>query len=106
MAIQMRRGALSDYDEDKMLAGELAVTTDEDSDDQQVFVAFAPGVSKRILTEGDILDNVKKLLLTHFWPEIDKDEYVNEAKEIFENTEAAVEGKKLILKVCRYKNLS
>ena len=42
--------------------------------------------------------NVKKLLLTHFWPEIDKDEYVNEAKEIFENTEAAVEGKKIILR--------
>lgn len=44
------------------------------------------------------LANVKKLLLTHFWPEIDKAEYVNEAKEIFKNTEAAVEEKKLILR--------
>ena len=42
--------------------------------------------------------NVKKLLLTHFWPEIDKQIYVDEAKEFFENTEAAEEGKKLILR--------
>ena len=27
------------------------------------------------------LPNVKKLLLTHFWPEIDKQNYINEAKE-------------------------
>ena len=42
--------------------------------------------------------NVDKLLLTHFWPTIDKDKYVTEAKEYFENTEAAIEGKKLILR--------
>ena len=42
--------------------------------------------------------NVKKLLLTHFWPELDKDLYANEAKEYFKNTEAAIEGKKLILR--------
>lgn len=44
------------------------------------------------------LANVEKLLLTHFWPSIDKQEYVAEAKEFFENTEAAEEGKKLILR--------
>lgn len=42
--------------------------------------------------------NVKKLLLTHFWPEIDKEKYLEEAKSIFENTEVAEEGKKLVLK--------
>ena len=42
--------------------------------------------------------NAKKLLLTHFWPEIDRDLYVNEAKEFFGNTEASIEGKKLILR--------
>lgn len=42
--------------------------------------------------------NVQKLLLTHFWPEIDKQNYVNEAKEYFDNVEAAVEGKVLRLK--------
>ena len=56
MAIQMRRGLLANYDEDKMVAGELAVTTDSTDEDQKVYVAFAPGVSKRILTETDMED--------------------------------------------------
>ena len=42
--------------------------------------------------------NVSKLLLTHFWPEIDKEQYVEEAKEIFSNVSAANEGQKLILR--------
>lgn len=42
--------------------------------------------------------NVEKLLLTHFWPSIDKELYVNEAREYFNNTEAAIEGKKLVLR--------
>ena len=42
--------------------------------------------------------NVDKLLLTHFWPEIDKEKYVEEAKEIFPNTEVAEEGKQYILR--------
>lgn len=46
--------------------------------------------------------NVKKLLLTHFWPELDKQMYVDEAKEYFENTEAAEEGKKLVLRRNKY----
>ena len=44
------------------------------------------------------LAKVRKLLLTHFWPEIDKQLYVEEAKEYFENTEAAEEGKKIVLR--------
>lgn len=42
--------------------------------------------------------NVDKLLLTHFWPSIDKEEYVKEAKEVFSNTEAAQEGITYVLK--------
>lgn len=42
--------------------------------------------------------SVEKLLLTHFWPDADKQQYVEEAKEVFPNTEAAEEGKKLVLK--------
>ena len=42
--------------------------------------------------------NVDRLLLTHFWPSIDKQNYVDEAREIFSNTEAAHEGKKIILR--------
>ncbi len=37
--------------------------------------------------------NVGQLLLTHFWPEITKERYVEEAKNHFENTKAVEEGK-------------
>ena len=36
--------------------------------------------------------NVKKLILTHFWPEIDKEEYLNEAKNVFENVDVAIDN--------------
>lgn len=42
--------------------------------------------------------NVKKLILSHFWPEIDKSNYLNEAKNIFENVDVALENKEYILK--------
>ena len=42
--------------------------------------------------------NVKKLLLTHFWPEEEKRLYLEEAKQNFENAEVAEEGKKIILR--------
>lgn len=41
---------------------------------------------------------VKKLLLTHFFPETDKNEYLDEAKVSFKNVDVAKEGKKLIFK--------
>ena len=41
--------------------------------------------------------NVKQLLITHFWPEIDKRKYLKEAKLNFSNTKVAVEGKKIKL---------
>lgn len=49
MAIQHRRGNLADYDESKMLSGELAVAVDE----EELYIAFGPGNSKRVLTEDD-----------------------------------------------------
>lgn len=52
MAIQMRRGNLVNYDEDKMLPGEFAVATDE----KELYIAFGTGDSKKILTEDDVLD--------------------------------------------------
>lgn len=45
------------------------------------------------------LSNVSKLLLTHFWPEEDRNLYLEEAKENFKNVELAEEGKKLILEI-------
>lgn len=41
--------------------------------------------------------NSKKLLLTHFWPEEDKNSYLNEAMQNFQNVEASHENKKLVL---------
>lgn len=43
--------------------------------------------------------NAKKLLLTHFWPEENKQLYLEEAKENFENTEVALEGKQVVLEI-------
>lgn len=42
--------------------------------------------------------NVKKLILSHFWPEIDKLDYLNEAKIIFKNIDVALENKEYIFK--------
>ena len=50
MAIQNRRGPYSKYNASKMVAGEFAVATDE----QKLFIAFAPGLSKRVLLEDDM----------------------------------------------------
>lgn len=41
---------------------------------------------------------VKKLVLTHFWPEERKENYEKEAKTVFENTIVAEEGQKLLLR--------
>lgn len=42
--------------------------------------------------------NVNKLVLTHFWPEEDRSLYLEEAKNIFENTQTAEEGLQLVLR--------
>ena len=36
---------------------------------------------------------VKKLMITHTWPEIDKKRYLKETKKVFKNTTIAKEGK-------------
>lgn len=43
--------------------------------------------------------NVKKLILSHFWPEIAKSNYLDEAKNILENVDVASENKEYILKI-------
>ena len=42
--------------------------------------------------------NCKKLVLTHFWPLENKNEYLDEALTVFDNTIIPTEGKALILK--------
>ncbi len=41
--------------------------------------------------------NVKKLVLTHFWPEEDKELYLREAKENFDNVSVAHEGEEIVI---------
>jgi len=41
--------------------------------------------------------NVKKLLLTHFWPEEEKQLYLEEAKQLFNNSAVAEENNEIIL---------
>ena len=53
MAIQMRQGAYADFDPSKMRAGEWAVSTDADSNKQQIWMCFSPGVVKRMGTVED-----------------------------------------------------
>lgn len=53
MAITMRKGAYADFDPSKMKAGEWAVSTDTDSNKQQVWMCFSPGVVKRMGTVED-----------------------------------------------------
>lgn len=45
--------------------------------------------------------SVKKLILSHFWPEIDKLNYLNEAKNIFKKVDVALENKEYHLKKVR-----
>jgi hypothetical protein len=56
MAILMRRGNLVDFDPTKILPGEWAVTIDNDSQKQMVYMCFKPGKVKRIGTYDDLQD--------------------------------------------------
>ena len=42
--------------------------------------------------------NVDQLLLTHLYPEVERQLYLQEAQEVFENTQLAEENKKLVLR--------
>ena len=58
MAIQMRRGALADYDKTKMVPGEWGISVDEDTNDQKAFIAFAPGVDKEVMFVDDAEEQI------------------------------------------------
>ena len=55
MAIQVRRGLQKDFKPDKMLPGEMAVTTDT----RRIYTAFAPGDCKRMATYEDMQSDIK-----------------------------------------------
>ena len=62
MAIQNRRGAYSDFDATKMVAGEFAVVQSGDStsdDGKSVYIAFTTGNVKKLATTDDVEDIVE-----------------------------------------------
>lgn len=61
MAIQMRRGMLKDFDPAKMLPGEWAVSIDNDTQNQIVWMCFAAGVVKRMGTYEDFMVQIQEI---------------------------------------------
>ena len=61
MAIQMRRGQSVDFDPTKMLAGEWAVSIDNETQKQMVYMCFAPGGVKRMATLEDFQNELGKV---------------------------------------------
>lgn len=61
MAIQVRRGYLKDFDPTKMLPGEWAVSIDSSTENQIVWMCFAPGVCKRIGTYEDFQNMIDEI---------------------------------------------
>lgn len=76
MAIQMRRGLYKDFDPTKMLPGEWAVAIDSDTNNQVVWMCFAPGFVKRMGTYEDF-----KQMINDATGEI-KEEYISEFNAI------------------------
>lgn len=60
MAIQMRRGAASDWTPGKMVAGEWGVILD----DKKVFITFAPGDVKQMMTVEDAIVQLEQAIQT------------------------------------------
>lgn len=61
MAIQMRRGQLKDFDANKILPGEFAVTIDEAVENQKVFMCFSAGTIKELATKEDFEADLKSI---------------------------------------------
>ncbi len=61
MAIQMRRGQSVDFDPTKMLTGEWAVSIDNETQKQMVYMCFAPGVVKRMAALEDLQNELGKV---------------------------------------------
>lgn len=60
MAIQMRRGQRKDFQPTKLLPGEWAVSIDVATDNQIVWMCFAPGVTKRMGTYEDFKKQIEE----------------------------------------------
>lgn len=76
MSILMRGGPSKDFDKNKMLPREWAVTTDPQTQKQMVYMCFAAGVVKRMGTYEDFKEQIAEITKDI------RDEYVAEFGEI------------------------
>lgn len=83
MAINMRRGLKKDFDPQKMTPGEWAVSIDNSTENQIVWMCFAAGVVKRMSTYEDSLQMIRDAT------DDIKSEYVLIFDEIKSETEVA-----------------
>lgn len=60
MAIKMRRGLYDDFDPTKMLPGEWAVSIDNTTQKQIIWMCFRPGVTKRMGTYEDFKQQIEE----------------------------------------------
>ncbi|NBH99582.1 hypothetical protein D7Y41_32225 [Anaerotruncus sp. 1XD22-93] len=60
MAIQMRRGLKADFDPQKMLPGEWAVSIDSETSNQIVWMCFRAGIVKRMGTYEDFKAQIEE----------------------------------------------
>lgn len=58
MAIQTRRGNKQDFQPNKMLSGEFATVTDN----QEIFITFAPGICKQLMTVEDAEQQIESAI--------------------------------------------
>ena len=60
MAIQMRRGLKIDFDPQKMLPGEWAVSIDSETENQIIWMCFRAGIVKRMGTYEDFKEQIRE----------------------------------------------
>ena len=91
MAIQVRRGLKKDFDPYKMLPGEWAVSIDNQTQNQIVWMCFAAGVVKRMGTYEDFKAQIEEAtgeILQQFITQL-----TEAAQELQNNVEIYIQGK-------------
>lgn len=85
----MRRGLKKDFDPSKMLPGEWAVSIDSSTENQIVWMCFAPGVCKRIGTYEDFQSMINEIsgeIIIEYQTEFNS--ILDEVKSVSYNVEA------------------
>lgn len=91
MAIQVRRGLKKDFDPYKMLPGEWAVSIDNQTQNQIVWMCFAAGVVKRMGTYEDFKEQIEEItsdILNQFITQL-----TEAAQELQNNVEIYIQGR-------------